>query len=220
MEEQQTVNQSAEQVETVSTEQQVGKEVKTFTEEEVIKMIQREADKRTNQALDKAKAKWEAEYQEKLSKEKSEAERLAKMTESERKAEEFKKLQEGFDSERAKFEQERHGFEMERLKHTLTKELNTLDIPIKFADFLLGSDAETTKTNLDTFSQMWKETLQSEIEKHVEQRLKGNPPKQATSGNGELANMTRSEFGKLPYNERVKLMKENPELVKEILARK
>lgn len=198
--------------ENVGAEQQQTE--KMFTQAELDKRIQQESDKRVNSALEKAKAKWRAEYEEQLAKEKSEAERLAKMTSEERQQEELKKLKSEFDNERAEFETQRQAFEMERMKMQLTKELHAVDVPIEFADFLLAKDAETTKANMDAFVSMWNSTLQAKIDAHVESRLKGKSPKQSSGGNMP---MTKEEFVRLPYPERAKMLKENPEMVNEIL---
>ena len=186
----------------------------TFTQSEVDKMLQAETDKRVNSALEKAKLKWETEYQEKLASERSEAEKLARMSESERQKAELEKMQKGFDDERARFDAERKAFEQERMKLQLTKELSAKDIPIEFADFLLGQDADVTKTNLDTFSAKWEELLQSKIEKHINERLQGAMPTKA-SGEGKL--MSKREFANLPTAKRMQMLNENPELVHQIL---
>ena len=55
-------------------------EGKTYTEEELQKLIQSESDKRVTQAMKTAEQKWQREYEKKLEDEKSEAEKLAKMS--------------------------------------------------------------------------------------------------------------------------------------------
>ena len=216
-------NQQTEQVAQANGQEEV---VKTYTQEEFDKALNAEADRRFNKKRDsmrkdleaELKGKWQKEYEAKLEAEKSEAERLANMTSEQRRQEELKKMQDSFDLEKAKFEEERKAFEQERMKLQLTKELSGLDVPIQFADFLLGQDAETTKNNLDSFVNAWNTLLQSKIEEHVQKALQGTPPKQSSNGSNQA--MTKAEFVKLPYAERMKMMNENPDFVQQLLSQK
>ena len=203
-------NTTAQEVQETKVQQEQATE-ETFTR----KQMDAEADRRVNQALEKAKAKWEAEWSNKIQLERSEAERLAKMSEEEKQAETQRKLKEEFDNERKQFEEERKQFENERMKLQLTKELSAKDIPIQFADFLIADSAEATKANMDVFVQTWNTLLQTKIEEHVSKALQGNPPKQANNSGQQP--MTKSEFVRLPYAEREKMLKEQPDLVQEIL---
>lgn len=208
--------QKQEQPEKVETEQ---KDVKTFTEEEVAKLVQSQVDKRVTDALKTAKTKWENEYQTKLQEEKAEAERLANMTAKERKEEEIRKIQEQIDIERAEFEKQREQFEREKLTLSTVKELNAKKLPVEFAEFLVTGNEETTKSNLEKFEEKWNATLQQAIEKHVQERLQSTT-KPKTAPKVENRIMTRKEFANLPYAERQKLIAENPDIVKQILGQK
>lgn len=199
--------------EEVKAEQQ---EVKTFTEEEVAKMVQSQVDKRVTDALKTAKGKWETEYQQKLEEEKKETERLAKMTEQERYEEEKRKFQMEMDIQRAEFEKQREEFAKEKIALATVKNLSAKGLPVEFADFLVTSNEEQTNLNVEKFEMQWKTLMQQAIEKHVQERLQSTKqPTQAPKGEPKL--MTRKEFANLPYAERMKMMEENPDLVKEIL---
>lgn len=194
-------------------------EVKTYTEDEVMKMIQAQTDKRVTEALKTAKGKWQSEYEEQLAKEKAEAERLAKLSAEERQKEELRKIQEGIDIERAEFEQQRAEFQRERLTLDTIKKLSASGMPPEFADFLVAKTEEVTAKNLETFTNIWNAQLQNAIEKHVENRLRGQEP-QASNNTSNTKLMSRKEFANLPAKERMLMMEENPDLVKEILAQK
>lgn len=178
-------------------------EVKTFTKDEVDKLLQSESDKRVSKALETAKSKWEQEYQKKLEVEKSEAEKLAKMSESER-------LQAEFEKQREAFEAERKEFQRERLEAQTVKELSQSGLPVQFATYLMADDADTIKINIDTFKSQW----QQAIEEAVNERLKGSTPK---SANVAGKTMTKQEFAQLEYHQRAEFMKKNPDLVKRLL---
>lgn len=141
-----------------------GAEVKTFTEEEVQARIQSESDKRVTEALKTARAKWEKEEAEA----KKEAERLQSLSQKEReeelKAKQLKELEE------TKAELERVYLERDTIDR-LTEE----NVPIVFKDFLMGVDAQSTNENIKAF----KEVYEAEVQRGVEERLKGKTPSAA-----------------------------------------
>lgn len=138
---------------------------KTYTQEEFDKALLAEADKRVNSALENARAKWEKEYSEKLKTEKDEAARLAKMSAEERKKEEFDKRIKDFEEREAKYNRERLEFEC-------TKQLAAEKLPVEMSEMLTGSDAEKTKSNIETF----KAVFSKAVENAVTERLKGATP--------------------------------------------
>ena len=178
-------------------------EVKTYTEEEVQAMLQKETDRKTTKALETAKSKWEAEYQAKLETEKSEAEKLAKMSEAERFEAELAKQKDAFESERAQFNRE-------KLELQTVKELAAEGLPTEFSSYVLADSAETIKENIKTFKTKW----QAEIEKAVDERLQGRTPKTANKPNGEI--ITKEQFSNMGYNERLNLFNSNPDLYQQL----
>ena len=116
-------------------------EGKTYTEEELQKLIQSESDKRVTQAMKTAEQKWQREYEKKLEDEKSEAEKLAKMSADERAKAEFEK-------EKTKFEQDRAQFNRDRLELETVKELGKQGLDVEFSSFLMGENAESTNENI------------------------------------------------------------------------
>lgn len=187
-------------------EEKKEEETKSFTQEEVDKLLQSNGDKRVSSALETAQAKWEAEYTSKLETERSEAEKLAKMSEEERYKAELNK-------QREEFEAEKQQFQKERLENQTIKELSANNLPVDFANYLLADSAEDIKTNIDTFKNQWVNA----IEAAVNERLKGNTP---NGSNVAGSTMTKKEFGLLNIHDRNKMFKENPDAVKQILTGK
>lgn len=178
-------------------------EIKTYTEEEVQAMLQKETDRKTTKALETAKSKWEAEYQAKLEAEKSEAEKLAKMSEAERFNAELSKQREAFESERAQFNRE-------KLELQTVKELSAEGLPTTFSSYVLADSAEQIKDNIKNFKSMW----QAEIEKAVNERLQGRTPKTANKPNGDT--ITKDQFNKMGYAERLNLFNTDPDLYEQL----
>lgn len=163
---------------------QLGQE-KTYTQAEFDKALLAETDKRVNQALENKKAEWEKDYSERLKAEKDEAARLAKMSADERAKAEFEKEKELFNNERSTYQRDKLVFEC-------TKQLASENLSVEFAEILTGTDAESTKSNIDKF----KTAFNKAVEASVEERLKGNtPPKSTNSSNDSLFASIRKGAG-------------------------
>lgn len=182
------------------TVEDVAQEETTYTKEEVDKMLQSETDRRVTKALQTAQQKWEQEYAAKLEAEKSEAEKLAKMSEEERFKAELAK-------EREAFEAERQAFQRMQLEAQAVKELSNEGLSTDLAQFVMADDAETIQANIATF----KGLFQQAIEKAVDERLRGKTPSASTSASKAI---NAKELAQLSYSERVKLIQENPDLLK------
>jgi len=186
----------------ITNEENAQEVAKTYTQEELDKLLQAETDRKVSKALETSKAKWQQEYEAKLQAEKSEAEKLAKMTESERYEAQLK-------AEREQFEKERTEFKKAQLEAQTIKELSNEGLPTEFASYLLADNAETIKSNIDSFKSKWIEA----IEKAVDERLKGSTPQ---ASNRVATVITKEQLGKLNYHERAKLLAENPNLLQEL----
>lgn len=204
--------QQEEEVVTESTQeeaeqtQQTQEEAITFSQEEVDRLIQAESDRKVSKALETTKAKWEEEFKSKLESEKTEAEKLAKMTEGERLQAEFKKQKE-------EFENERKSFLKEKLENQTIKELSNQSLPITFANFVGGESAERIHENITTLKTEWDKAFNEALEKAVEEKLKGKTP---SSSNKQPGLIAKQDFAKLPYKEREQMLKNNPNILKEL----
>ena len=167
-------------------------ETKTFTYEEVMKLIQSESDKRTNQAL----AKQKKQYEKQLS--------LSKLDGDEReKAERENRITE--------LEQMIADMNVERNKSELKSVLSSRGLSAEFCDILqITDDIEASQANIDKLDRLFKAAVRAEVEK----RLAGNAPK----GNGGTASaeMTKDQARKMSMAERQKLYNSNPELYKKL----
>ncbi len=159
---------------------------KTFTQADVDKLIQSEADKRVTEALKTKEAKWQEEFKGKLEQERKEAERLAKLSADEKRQEELKKKND-------EISQKESELRKRELKLDTINVLSEKQLPIEFSDFLMVNDAETTNENIKRFS----EAFSKSIENAVNERLKGNPPKGGQGGNkADYSKMSDEEYFK------------------------
>lgn len=162
-------------------------ENKTFTQEEVMKLIQSEADKRVSQAL----ATQQKKYEKQLS--------LSKLDGAEReKAEKDNKI--------AELQEQLAQFQIEKNRSELKSVLSSRGLSAEFADILnITDDIETSQATIDKLDKLFKTAVKAEVEK----RLAGNTPK----GNaGSTAEITKETAKKMSISELNKLAIEQPEI--------
>lgn len=163
------------------------KDGKLYTEDEINKIIEKRL------AREKKKAEQE----------KKEAEKLASMSEAEKQ----KAL---FEKERAEFEKEKAEFEAQKLLNETMKQLSAKGLSIEFAELLATGDAESTLENINKFEVNFNKA----VEARVTERLKGNVPKApSTAQTGE---MTKEQFKKLNILQKQALLRDKPDLFKEL----
>ena len=162
-------------------------EVKTYTQEEVMALIQSEADKRVSAALKTQQKKYEKQMS------------LATLDGDERaKAEKDNRI--------AELEEQLAQFQIERNKSELKSVLSNRGLSAEFADIIsITDDIEASQANIDKLDKLFKAAVKVEVEK----RLSGAAPK----GNGTTgAVLTKEALSKMSIAELQKLRQTNPEL--------
>lgn len=166
---------------------------KTYTEEEVLALIQSEADKRVNQALKTQQKRYEKQLS------------LSKLDGDEReKAEKDNKI--------AELEEKLAQFQVEKNRSELKSVLSSRGLSAEFADIIsISDDIEAAQANIDTLDRLFKAAVKAEVEK----RLAGNPPR---GNSGADPKITKESAKKLTLAEMQKLMDTNPELYNELFG--
>ncbi len=166
---------------------------KTYTEEEVLALIQSEADKRVNQALKTQQKRYEKQLS------------LSKLDGDEReKAEKDNKI--------AELEEKLAQFQVEKNRSELKSVLSSRGLSAEFADIIsISDDIEAAQANINTLDKLFKAAVKAEVEK----RLAGNPPK---GNSGADPKITKESAKKLTLAEMQKLMDTNPELYNELFG--
>lgn len=160
---------------------------KTFTAEEVAKLIQSETDKRVTAALKTQEKKFNKQLS------------LAQLDGDERaKAEKDNKI--------AELEEQLAKYQIEANKSELKSVLSSRGLSAQFADIIsIGEDIEQAQANIDTLDKLFKAAVKAEVEK----RLANNSPK----GNGGSSDeITKESAKKMSMAELDKLASERPEL--------
>ena len=162
---------------------------------------QAEFDRRVQKAIDtaltNAQEKWNALTDDKL----SEAEKLAKMTQGERDKYNQQKMEKELAEKEAAITKREL---MAEAKITLAEK----KLPVGLAEVLNYTDADSCNKSIDAVEK----AFQAAVEAAVQDRLKGGtPPGRAPEGT-----VTKEEYSKMGYAERLKLKTENPELFKQL----
>lgn len=162
-------------------------EVKTYTQEEVLALLQSETDKRVTAALKTQQKKYEKQLS------------LSKLDGDERaKAEKDNRI--------AELEEQLAQFQIERNRSELKSVLSTRGLSAEFADIIaINDDIEASQANIDKLDKLFKAAVRAEVER----RLAGSAPK----GNGGApAEITVESAKKMSIAELQKLKQTNPEL--------
>ena len=163
-------------------------------EPKTLTMTQAELDALITKRLERASKK--------AGEEKVEAEKLAKMSETERQ-------QALFETEKASFAEERKLYRREKLELQVVKELSTKSLPTEFSKYLIGEDAETCMSNIKEFDLHWQQAIANALDG----KLRGNTPK---TGSGKVDGVSKEDFANMGYKEKSKMFNENQELYKEL----
>lgn len=158
----------------------------------------RRVQKEVNAAVKNAQQKWKIMTDDQV----SEAEKLAAMTKEE-KAEYMRRKQEKDLATREANITKREL--MAEAKNALAEK----NLPVSLAEVLNYTDADSCKQSIEALEKAFQEAVQAA----VEEKLKGGkPPKKAPSGTG----ITKEQYSKMGYTERLKLKTEHPELYKQL----
>ena len=182
-----TINTSVNENPVVEEATTTQENAKTYTQEEVLQLIQSEADKRVSQALKTQQKKYEKQLS------------LSQLDGDERaKAEKDNRI--------AELEEQLAQFTIERNKSELKSVLSSRGLSAEFADIVaITDDIEASQANIDKLDKLFKAAVKAEVEK----RLAGTAPK----GNGATAaEITKESAKKMSLAELNELLEKKPEL--------
>lgn len=170
---------------------------KTYTEEEVRELLQREGDKRVTEAMKKAERKNQAKIKE--------AAKLAKMDEEQ-------KFQYELEQREKAIEAKEKELALAENKATASQILADRGISPSLVDFVVAEDAEDMKANIDLLDRAFKASVKAEVEK----RLASKTPKKNLPLDSSI---TPEKFRAMPLSQQAELYKTNPDLYKQLTGR-
>ena len=179
----------------VETVEQTTEETKTYTQEEVLALIQSETDKRVTAALKTQQKKYEKQLS------------LSKLDDSERAIAEK-------DDKIAELTELVAQMNTEKNKSELKSVLGSRGLSAEFADIIvINDDIESSQANIDKLDRLFKAAVKAEVEK----RIAGNAPRgNSNTISGEI---TLEQFKTMPLSQRAALSQSNPELYKKLCNR-
>lgn len=142
-----------------------------MTREEYERALQSETDKRVTEALKTAKKKWEKEYSERIEQEREEAARMSQLSEREKQELLLKKREEIILAKEREVSRQ-------KLQLETVKILEERKLPVRFADWLIGEDADTTFNNIKTFE----ESFNAAVNEEIKRRLPPTVPRVGSGG--------------------------------------
>jgi hypothetical protein len=170
-------------------------EVKTYTQDEVLALLQSETDRKVSQALKTFEKNYQKKYEKQLS--------LSKLDGDEReKAEKDNRI--------AELEEQLAKYEIERNKSEIKSVLSSRGLSAEFADILaITDDVEANQALIEKCDKL----VKAMVNALVKERIAGTAPK----GNGGTSQeITKETAKKMSMAELDKLSRENPELFNKI----
>ena len=171
-----------------------GTETKTYTQEEVDKMLQSEVDRRITSALKKQAKSNEAKIKE--------AQKLAQMNESE-------KFQYELDQREKAIAVKEKALALAENKNEAGKILADKGLSLSLVDFVVAEDAETMNSNIRLLEKAFKDSVKREVEK----RLGSSAPKKNLPPDETI---TKEQAKKMGIRDRQQLLMNNPELYNQL----
>lgn len=167
-------------------------ETKTYTQEEVLALLQSETDKRVSQALKTQQKKYEKQLS------------LAQLDGDERaKAEKDNRI--------AELEELVAQMNIEKNKSELKSVLSSRGLSAEFADLInITDDIKESQEKIDALDKLFKAAVKAEVEKRL--AANGGAPR-SSSTSGEI---TKETFTKMSLSQQAQVYKENPELYKRL----
>ena len=181
-------------VDTTTDTSTTGTETKTYTQEEVDKMLQSEVDRRITSALKKQAKSNEAKIKE--------AQKLAQMNESE-------KFQYELEQSEKAIEEKEKALALAENKNEASKILADKGLSLSLVDFVIAEDAETMNSNIRLLEKAFKDSVKREVEK----RLGSSAPKKNLPPDETI---TKEQAKKMGIRERQQLLMNNPELYNQL----
>lgn len=181
-------------VDTTTDTSTTGTETKTYTQEEVDKMLQSEVDRRITSALKKQAKNNEAKIKE--------AQKLAQMNESE-------KFQYELEQREMAIAEKEKALALAENKNEAGKILADKGLSLSLVDFVVAEDAETMNSNIRLLEKAFKDSVKREVEK----RLGSSAPKKNLPPDETI---TKEQAKKMGIRDRQQLLMNNPELYNQL----
>ena len=187
--------------ENINTTEEQKEEAKTYSQDEVQALLQKEGDRRVTEALRKKEREIKA-LEHRLANEKT----LSQLDEESRAAKE-KEIR------IAELEAQLKDFQTAQTKNEVMKVLGARGLSAEFADMLaIGTDTEEAQQLIDAFDKLFKKEVAREVKTRLAETSAVPQIADAMSGK-----MTKEQFNKLSLAEQQAMYNSDPELVRSLI---
>lgn len=187
--------------ENINTTEEQKEEAKTYSEDELKTLLQKEGDRRVTEALRKKEREIKA-LEQRLANEKT----LSQLDEESRAAKE-KEIR------IAELEAQLKDFQTAQTKNEVMKVLGARGLSAEFADMLaIGTDTEEAQKLIDDFDKLFKKEVAREVKTRLAETSAVPQIADAMSGK-----MTKEQFNKLSLAEQQAMYNSDPELVRSLI---
>jgi arsenate reductase-like glutaredoxin family protein len=187
--------------ENINTPEEQKEEAKTYSEDELKTLLQKEGDRRVTEALRKKEREIKA-LEQRLANEKT----LSQLDEESRAAKE-KEIR------IAELEAQLKDFQTAQTKNEVMKVLGARGLSAEFADMLaIGTDTEEAQKLIDDFDKLFKKEVAREVKARLAETSAVPQIADAMSGK-----MTKEQFNKLSLAEQQAMYNSDPELVRSLI---
>ena len=185
---------------------------RTYTEEEVRELLQKEGDKRVSEAMKKAERKSQAKIKE--------AAKLAQMNEEQ-------KFQYELEQREKAIEAKEKELALAENKATASQILADRGISAQLVDMVVAEDADEMMENINRLDNAFKASVKAEVEKRLATKTpKKNLPLDTHITKEQFRAMplsdthiTKEQFRAMPLSQQAELYKTNPDLYKQLSGR-
>lgn len=188
-------NTSVETTEQETVETTETTETKTYTQEEVLKLIQSETDKRVSQALKTQQKKFDKQIS------------LSKLDDEERaKAEKDNRI--------AELEEMVANFNIEKNRSEIKSVLSARGLSAEFADIInITDDIEASQENINKLDKLFKAAVKKEVETRL--AVGGGAPK-GNSNSAPSGEITKEQFKAMSLSQQAALARNNKDLYEKL----
>ena len=190
-----TQNQVSEQSEgNVETQPQ---DTKTFTQEELDRILTKRLEKETK--------KWEAKFNAL-----EESQKLSQMNEEQKAEYDFNKKLEELQQREQELEAKINQYNQQQYKATITSQLQEAGLPVSMADLLVNMDAESVATQINAMKDLFSNQINAQIQAKVQ--ASANVP---TMSNEQPKALTMEDISRMSTQEIMQRKAEVDKVVKE-----
>jgi len=197
MEENQTLNTEVTSEQTEVTVETQPQDVKTFTQEDLDRIV--------TKRLEREAKKWEAKFNAL-----EEAQKLSQMTDEQKQQHDYNKKLEELTQREQELEAKINAYNQQQYRTTIQAQLQEAGLPTTMADMLVNMDAEAVATQINAMKEMFSTQINAQVQSKVQ--ASATTP---VMPNEQVKPLTMEDIAKMSHQEIIKRKAEVDKVVKE-----